>query len=1186
MLVQVNDWNGHYDIRNELGRGASGTVYEAVDLSSGEPVALKVLHGDSPGEWQEFKTEFRALSGLVHPNLVQLFALHMDGADLYFTMELVQGKNLTEHLALADSAERELCVLLPQLIGGIAALHQMGIQHGDIKPANIVVTAQGELKLMDYGLARHHRETHNQYSGTWNYAAPEVAEGLYLEESDWYSLGVILYEALSGQLPVEGLAADSYQLKKSASFQPLVAPANALNATMYAMANALLQGQPEDRKPGIWLLDDFTAPTQVGQLLPSRQLRSGAAHFVGRTDELGQLEEAFDDCMASSSVRMMCITGDSGVGKSALAQEFAQSLQASSMSFNLRGMAHLREFVPFNLLDEMIDDLIKHLELRPCTLPAHIDSAIRMFPSLLSVVPKENPSPALAAAGAVPMRSGAEAIALLLKSLAKIRPLVFILEDVQWADRDSLVILRMLLEALQHEPVFVVLTARPREGEHSAEPPIRDKWINENASLLNLQPLNADDAVILAKRLAHDQGLENEELLAHRVSMLAEGSPYFIGEAVRSFAASDQQEEQWYAGSVRRMTRFRIEQRTAAEQRLLKLCAVAASPMQPRVLIAAAGLNSQDQSMIRELEDTGLLMHSGTDTITVYHNRISQAVLEDLEGSEKGELHLALANALTADENADPGSVAVHCFNAGLPDRAAPYALQAAREAADNLAFEVASSFYRNALAWGWDERNEDRAELIALLGDALFNAGHAAEAAEEFLQASEIVRGKRKSELQVKAAEGYLLSGQIEEGLRLSEILLADLGFRYPKNDNHSLFPLLLEILRLRFGKYKTGKSDATDEIISDTFFSLSRGLVHIRPLSAMEFLVKSLRFASRANDTLRIARLQAFVAGSPLASIPGIRSQALLYLDNADAVSHSLADPYLSAIAEVFRGYHELSLGNWETAVTRAERGLLQLQEQCVGSSWEQLLAHEIITFTLHVQGRYAEAREQGIYWRDEMERLGNQYGKIRNTNHFIYTDLALGELESARRHISYVRTNWTQLGIVQHFYCSVYEIYADLLDDDHLTAIERFLVLYRAFEDSPVGKRVSASRIDMYLLGARTIGSTCRDDLDVPDFGEFARRLVEEERADAPPHGHLFLAGEAARKGDSDEAMHHLSICQPLFQSLNMRLFSSLALRQQCQLSGDIAGVEHFDEEMRKLGVAAPASWIQVYAPGFSD
>ena len=90
----------------------------------------------------------------------------------------------------------------------------------------------------------------------------------------------------------------------------------------------------------------------------------------------------------------------------------------------------------------------------------------------------------------------------------------------------------------------------------------------------------------------------------------------------------------------------------------------------------------------------------------------------------------------------------------------------------------------------------------------------------------------------------------------------------------------------------------------------------------------------------------------------------------------------------------------------------------------------------------------------------------------------------------------------------------------------------------------------------------------------------------RADAPPHGHLFLAGDACRKGDVNEALRRLDICQPLFEALDMKLFSSLALRQTCLLSGDADGVDKYGAEMQHLGVVNPQTWIDVYAPGFSD
>lgn len=209
-----------FEILRRIGAGGMGIVYEALDRERGMRVALKTLSAASADALLRLKHEFRALADLQHPNLVSLGELISDRGRWFFTMELIEGESFMSWVqpALAASSgppegvpfdEARLRAALIQLAEGLCALHARGKVHRDIKPSNILVSPTGRLVLLDFGLVTDvvHggplSETH--IVGTTAYMAPEQAAGRPVgPEADWYSVGTILFEALTARLPFDG----------------------------------------------------------------------------------------------------------------------------------------------------------------------------------------------------------------------------------------------------------------------------------------------------------------------------------------------------------------------------------------------------------------------------------------------------------------------------------------------------------------------------------------------------------------------------------------------------------------------------------------------------------------------------------------------------------------------------------------------------------------------------------------------------------------------------------------------------------------------------------------------------------------------------------------------------------------------------------------------------------------------
>ena len=213
---------GRYEIVNELGRGAMGIVYSARQAGLDRTVALKVvplLGGETgrdddpgaPGVVNRFRNEAKAMASLQHPNIVQVFDVGVDGPIGHLAMELVEGGNLTDKITGEPLDAQWVARLMMRLARAVGYAHQRGVTHRDLKPANILLTAGGEPKIADFGLARccatdGGQTTAGGLVGTPSYMAPEQAAGEpnIGPPADIYALGAILYELLTGKPPFSG----------------------------------------------------------------------------------------------------------------------------------------------------------------------------------------------------------------------------------------------------------------------------------------------------------------------------------------------------------------------------------------------------------------------------------------------------------------------------------------------------------------------------------------------------------------------------------------------------------------------------------------------------------------------------------------------------------------------------------------------------------------------------------------------------------------------------------------------------------------------------------------------------------------------------------------------------------------------------------------------------------------------
>jgi len=251
---------GRYEIVAELGKGAMGVVYRANDPMLNRMVAIKTINTEEAGhegmaEYEaRFYTEAKAAGGLNHPNIIIIYDIGKSGHLVYMAMEYIEGRELRELLAEGQPlAVVQAVDVAAQVAEGLAYAHQHQVVHRDIKPANIMITAQGRAKIADFGIARmRSSETRTQTGvilGSPKYISPEQVVGKRADHrSDIFSLGIILYECLTGATPFngEGLSALMYQITNHDPAPPSAANPQVPVMLDYIIAKVLAKA-PEAR---------------------------------------------------------------------------------------------------------------------------------------------------------------------------------------------------------------------------------------------------------------------------------------------------------------------------------------------------------------------------------------------------------------------------------------------------------------------------------------------------------------------------------------------------------------------------------------------------------------------------------------------------------------------------------------------------------------------------------------------------------------------------------------------------------------------------------------------------------------------------------------------------------------------------------------------------------------------------
>jgi serine/threonine protein kinase/tetratricopeptide (TPR) repeat protein len=1043
-----------------------GSVHLVYDEQLRTEVALKTLNLTSGNDLYRFKREFRALADAKHPNLVTLYELVSEGSMWFFTMEYVPGMPFDRALAaavpkpgadLAGGAEADMGRVIhsiQQLCSGVQAMHEAGSVHRDLKPTNVLVTPEGRVVILDFGLARPRGSltiSGNGFSGTPAYMAPEQAfERPSMPAADWYAVGIMIYEVLTGKCPFEGSLFDVLLRKQNEDPPPPAQINPYADELLSDLCMRLVHRDQAQRPTGAEILLRLGVPSR-GQSLPSLRRRTPistpALSVFGRERELATLSGAYAK-MCRGNLSVVVVQGSSGIGKTCLVDAFVDSVSdpghGKRAPLILRGRCHERETLPFKAFDNVVDGLSYRLATldsrdQSYVLPDGISYLCEIFPVLRRLKLTEEPRYFLP-----PLREAKElrnqafvAFCELLVRMARTQPVVIFIDDLQWADRDSFALLRALMRQPGAPALMLVATCRAGESGSSTAELLSDFLQQPGIENIALGPLEADSTRVLAENLLDDPELSPaaKRQILEAVVREAGGHPFFAIEFVhhlRNVAKPQGSLDATSDGNKLRLDGMileRVDGLPEESQRMLRVIAVAGDALPQRVLASAAevafGSETWELAM-SALTDELLIRRRGrqaTDVVETYHDRIRDAVVASLDHEVLHHVHVQLAKAVEQWERERTDMLARYWLAAEDPERAKRYAWEAAVEARTKLAFDRAAQLFETAA--GLESQSERKAELLQALGECQASDGRAIQAADAFERAASFSTAEQAARLRHLAAEQLLRGGEIAEGLAVLKDVLSRAGLRLAKNRKAATRSIgwRLAWLRLRGVKFRErprASISAKDKQLLDVYWSVNTGLGMVDAVLAVDFLLRFILLALKVGDIRRVAQGLG-VLGGQLAGFGGPRfGWASRLVSEADVLARRSGDPATVGLARMCRAVARYFAGEFDGCVGELLAVEQHFLTHCRGMSWELATTRSFACWAMRLAGRVRELCERFDRYTADADRTGDRYLATNLRTYQSVVWLIRDDGERARKEIEGILDAWpTDTYQVQHFF-----------------------------------------------------------------------------------------------------------------------------------------------------------------------
>lgn len=719
----------NYQVQEQIYNSNNTLVFRAIRQSDQQAVILKVLKKDYPtaAELARYHQEYAILCGLKDiAGIVHVYDLEKYQKTRVLCVEDLQGESLHNWLLKRDFTLQEQLILAIAISQNIAHIHQQQIIHKDINPANIIWNpATGMVKIIDFALSTQFSKQQlslknpEVLEGTLSYMSPEQTGRMNRAldyRSDFYSLGVTLYELFTGQLPF--VSQDAMELVHShLAKQPL--PASEIKPTLPVIISniisKLLAKTAEERYHSAWgihadLQRCYDDLQQTGQIKPFELAQKDMSDrfyipqkLYGRDHEIKQLLAAFER-VAQGTTEIMLVAGYSGIGKSVLVKEIYRALTKSNGYFIGGKFDQLQRNVPYSALiaafKELVQQLLTETETQLKQWQQKLLTALRtngqviidVIPEVEQIIGKQPPIPELSPAEAQ------NRFNMVLQNFIRVfchpdHPLVIFLDDLQWVDSATLKLLKLIAENKNNTALFLIGAYRDNEVSSIHPLMITLDSLREEQVIINqiiLKPLAFEHVnQLIMDSLQQDK----TKTLTDLVMAKTQGNPFFINQFLQAlykehllyFVPPTLEQKAYWQWDIQKIKNTNItdnvvdlmisklKQLPESAQQMIRLAACIGNRFDLHTLAIVYEKSPHDtfqdvmsvlmEGLILPKSEAKLLDDDSSqlviEQLQFLHDRVQQAAYALIDDTEKKAVHLQIGRLLLKNT----GDVAEHIFD-------------------------------------------------------------------------------------------------------------------------------------------------------------------------------------------------------------------------------------------------------------------------------------------------------------------------------------------------------------------------------------------------------------------------------------------------------------------------------------------------------------------------------------------
>ncbi|MFG0290753.1 MAG: serine/threonine-protein kinase PknK [Rhodopirellula sp. JB044] len=994
---KAGDLIAGFELQALIGSGSQGWVYEARQVATDKVVALKLFPDVDPKDAVRSKTGFRRMSKLQHRGLVRLYRIHHEDDVLAFSMERIEGENLVrvlrywKQLPIAEACEK-LVEMLRQVGAALAWTHANQLVHRDIKPTNLMLTSEGNrFVIVDCDLAGEFEAEYdpenirNYLIWTPMYVAPEVlSRQSYCPASDIFSLGMVALEAMRmfssaerrrERAGVDGEPSpsennDSQEVaiprdeKSRETDEAHIATAmsglhSAIPEFLVDFVNEMLSHDVGDRPPAM-SLKRLGESSELAIPSLSRNNSSARAYRLtesARDAEMMTFRKWCHQVLGGEMLRLH-IDGTSGIGKSTFLRMGLERLRSQSWPMVFVATCQRYEPRPLQAFSQIADEIVMRFRrggIEKIFVDSVSESILRsVLPSFEEILEVDWGEAPIVTSPTRP--GGLEAAMKVLNQMRQMAPVFFVIDDVQWADQDTVEVLDYLQAnaGLRHGPPqyqgFGLITVSRSEGDLQKQspdvsitlPPLRQELISEaitNEALKNGLTLSPEQLQALAEQIdgqpyrleAYLNELSPTGMLYQGLHADVGGRDHVgvngdLGDALQA-GVSHAPAGQVFTPSIEEVWQRRKDQLSEPVAELLDLIVIAGRQVTFEELSALHTNIALLESELDELVDNGLVFRDGSDGqyIRVWNDQLSRQLLEQIPDGHSRHLHRKWAEGLVS-EGLSAGRIAEHYEKAGDEQQFVVWAKQAAVQALQVYADIEAGKWYAVVAA---HTHGDERIDALRHAAESMQRGGRMFEAANYYRELANSYTGQARLESELEAIHCSIRSGRFAETIDLLDPLLERLELPRHKPVWQHKLSLVWKMLRMTFSKVNFELSESHKVPLRSQLHAnqISACQALVRPLSVIDnWLAAELSLVNLKNVArfgARTEQLEVLIGRAVFESyLPGRkRREAQAALSDLGARLNDADSPAAHGDVRAGMAWAAALGGRWTEAIERAQ-------------------------------------------------------------------------------------------------------------------------------------------------------------------------------------------------------------------------------------------------------------------------